>query len=399
MLVFKQPDSNTERMKEILMYKINWKISMKIFGIITLLFTLITSELFAENLYISPTGSGDGSRGKPWGIADFNNSSNWGSGVGKISPGDTVLFMDGTYTAPSGDYIIRARRSGTAGNQITLKAQNYQQAILDCKDNRPFGIFINQKNYISIEDFEITRCNVHIYVRDDKTNGGTDVHDIEIRGNYFNGSGDSCKSGSGIIASSSAHDIVIENNEFDNIGIRSNCNTGCHGHGIYLVGYNNIIRNNVFLPRSPNGHYHIKIDGYDDAARGKQSALIINNTFYGSGVGSCNLPHITRSHSHGVRSPGPAVIQDNIFYNPGNLIRQATVVRHSGTLDGWVFKNNVTNGDRYYISGTPTDINNLTASDGVTEDMLKKELGTGTGSGSQENTDVLSPPTGLIVID
>jgi hypothetical protein len=378
------------------MYKINWKISMKIFGIIALLFASITSELFAENLYISPTGSGDGSRDKPWGVADLNNSSNWGSGVGKISPGDTVLFMNGTYNAPSGESIIAAKRSGTAGNQITLKAQNYQRAILDCKDNQPFGIFINQKNYISIEDFEITRCNVHVFVRDDKRNGGTDVHDIEIRGNYFNGSGDNCKSGSGIIVSTSGHDIIIENNEFDNIGIRSNCNTGCHGHGIYLVGYNNIIRNNVFLPRSPNGNYHIKLDGYDDAAPGKQSALIINNTFIGSGLGSCNLPHITKSYDHGAHPPGPAVIRDNIFYNPGNWEGKATVVKHRGNVSGWVFKDNITNGDRYYISGTPTDTNNLKASDGVTEEMLKKMLVTGTGSGSQG--EIPEAPSNLRII-
>lgn len=71
----------------------------------------------AEDLYVGQTAAGSEAgidaanrRSMAW----LNAAGNWGTGAGKVSPGDTVHLV-GTFTAP-----LRVAGSGTAGNIITI---------------------------------------------------------------------------------------------------------------------------------------------------------------------------------------------------------------------------------------------------------------------------------------
>src|SRR5215475_14695230 len=77
----------------------------------------ISSPLFAENVYVSQSGAGDGSsctssRSASW----FNSSANWANPkqTGKIGPGDTV-FLCGTVTTS-----LALQNSGSTGSYVTI---------------------------------------------------------------------------------------------------------------------------------------------------------------------------------------------------------------------------------------------------------------------------------------
>lgn len=84
---------------------------------------LFSSVGFAEDLFIAQNSTGNGygtncSNTLP--LYFFNNAVNWGSGAGKISPGDTV-HLCGTITGTAGTNGLTTKGSGTSGNVITVK--------------------------------------------------------------------------------------------------------------------------------------------------------------------------------------------------------------------------------------------------------------------------------------
>ena len=86
----------------------------KIFAFIIILLS-ISIPSFAENIYISQGGTGDGtSCSSPRSASWFNTSGNWGAGAGKISGGDTV-YLCGSITSG-----LTVQASGSSGNIITI---------------------------------------------------------------------------------------------------------------------------------------------------------------------------------------------------------------------------------------------------------------------------------------
>jgi len=74
----------------------------------------ISIPAFAENIYVSQSGSGDGSScGSSRSASWFNSSGNWGGGAGQINGGDTV-YLCGTITS-----ALTMQGSGSSGNIIT----------------------------------------------------------------------------------------------------------------------------------------------------------------------------------------------------------------------------------------------------------------------------------------
>ncbi len=76
----------------------------------------------SESHYVAlnSQGSGNGSdpanaRALTW----LDTSSNWGTGAGKVSPGDTV-HLCGTFSVPAGTTVVTVHGSGTQGNEITI---------------------------------------------------------------------------------------------------------------------------------------------------------------------------------------------------------------------------------------------------------------------------------------
>src|SRR3990172_5372848 len=75
----------------------------------------ISIPAFAKNIYVSQSGSGDGSScGSSRSASWFNASGNWGSGTGQINGGDTV-YLCGTITS-----ALTVQTSGTVGSVITI---------------------------------------------------------------------------------------------------------------------------------------------------------------------------------------------------------------------------------------------------------------------------------------
>jgi hypothetical protein len=75
----------------------------------------ISIPAFAENIYVSQDGTGDGtSCSSPRSASWFNTSGNWGSGAGQINGGDTV-YLCGTINS-----ALTMQASGSSGAAITI---------------------------------------------------------------------------------------------------------------------------------------------------------------------------------------------------------------------------------------------------------------------------------------
>ncbi len=107
----------------------------------------MTSLVFSANgvaatYYLSSTvgaDSGSGTSGAPW--LTFSHA------LSTMTPGDTLIVKDGTY-----NQSINPSKSGTAGNPITIKAENAGQVTIDMQGSGS-GINIENKAYLTIEGF------------------------------------------------------------------------------------------------------------------------------------------------------------------------------------------------------------------------------------------------------
>lgn len=93
-------------------------LSNKFFALIAFLssFAFVTSA-FAEDLYVAQVAAGSAngtSASNAYAVTFFNTSSNWGTGTGKISPGDTVRLV-GTIST-----TLTVQGSGSSGSPITI---------------------------------------------------------------------------------------------------------------------------------------------------------------------------------------------------------------------------------------------------------------------------------------
>ncbi len=98
--------------------------------------------------YISPDGddSGVGTKEDPWGSFDH--------AISMLSPGDTLVLLDGTYDDDNTGYISydcsNNAPNGTEANPITIKAENERQAWID-GDGSENAIRIIECSYINID--------------------------------------------------------------------------------------------------------------------------------------------------------------------------------------------------------------------------------------------------------
>ena len=104
----------------------------KVFGVIVVLF--ITNYAHAVNYYISPGGFNGNS-----GLSEAEPKQTFGHTLPLLNAGDTLLLMNGTYTvATNGGFFAGCTGSafptgasdGTVGNEITVKAVNERQAVM-----------------------------------------------------------------------------------------------------------------------------------------------------------------------------------------------------------------------------------------------------------------------------
>ena len=203
----------------------------------------------AKNIYVKTSGN--------------NASSGLTEALAKLSipgaqaialPGDTVVVMDGTYFAGTGQFAyLTSANSGTAGNYITYKAQHKGMAIIDGNLTTDYGLFCYGVSYINIEGFkffETKMMSVPI------TAGSSHIN---IRDCEFSRNGKICTEttyGLDAIYINQSSYITIERNLFHDIGRLGLNEGGCvppsvywmsHDHGVYCEGGTNIyVQNNVF---------------------------------------------------------------------------------------------------------------------------------------------------------
>ena len=94
------------------------------------LFILAPIVASAATYYVAPNGNdaNPGTQAAPWRtVARAEGYA--------VNPGDTAIFLDGTYETPS----IYLDRSGTASQPITFKAQNKWGAIISSTSGCTYG--------------------------------------------------------------------------------------------------------------------------------------------------------------------------------------------------------------------------------------------------------------------
>lgn len=86
----------------------------------TLLLSLLAGGVLGADIFVSPTGSGSGTLGSPYGSIQ--------SAVNAAAAGDTIYLRAGTY-APSAN--IQVSKSGTRTSPIRIRPYQSEKVVLD----------------------------------------------------------------------------------------------------------------------------------------------------------------------------------------------------------------------------------------------------------------------------
>ncbi|KAI0817739.1 family 9 polysaccharide lyase [Xylaria sp. FL0064] len=127
----------------------------------------------AASIYVSPTGSGSGTIGSPYGSIQ--------TAVDAASAGDTIYLRAGTYSPTTN---IQITKSGTVASPITLRSYNNEKVIIDGKalPGTPYGLdedlpndergilHIEGGNYWYFYGLELINGPYGIYSRDSSHN-------------------------------------------------------------------------------------------------------------------------------------------------------------------------------------------------------------------------------------
>jgi len=300
--------------------------------LLIILIWLIGISVNATTYYVSTTGDNgnNGSTGSPWRTVNY--------GIQQLSAGDILLVRDGIYTEN-----FECTRSGTAVNRITIKSENKWGAVL--KNASYVYVFVNTGDYVTIQDFEVTKGAAQIWVGiytegSYTTIDGNKVHEISALNSGSHGA-------AGINTHTGSHSIIRNNYVYD-VGWEAAPDFLRGSQGIYVTTPYNEIYNNLVWNISGTGicTYHEPVD----------HNYIFNNTIF-----NCYTQGILIAAGEGT---GLAVdyceVRNNILYD----ITYSD--SHYGAIGVWgvvgshnIFTNNLlyNNGRDYtlYGYGTPVD--------------------------------------------
>jgi len=297
----------------------------------------------------------------------------FGSGGIAVSPGDVVVFENGTYTDGNSDgAVMTITGDGTASQWVAFVSRNRWGAHMWGNGNDSAeGISLSGADYVRVEGFEVSDVGNVGTPRGSAS--GIDLYDggwhSQIVGNHIHDIGRVCADPGntngqvGIYVQSgggSGESIIVENNLIHTIGRFFVGENGCGNttvsldHGMYLNGGAGggggaghvTIRNNVFH----DTHHGWGVQWYPGSL---SDIHVLNNTF-----AFCNE---NKQYTCIVldASVSSSSIKNNIFYNPqgGKTIEAQGF---SGTI---TIGNNLTSGSAMHDQGsTPpgmTLVNNL----------------------------------------
>jgi len=334
-----------------------------IFYVIFLLFLFSTAAMGAT-YYVAPSGndSNSGSTEYPWRTIQ--------KAADRVSPGDTVIIKDGTYThegAPGYNVIIG--RGGTEANPIIFKSENLHGAKLSGNgDHDRQNILISGgSNWIRIEGLWLDAAQTGIRCNPSAITSNTVIRNVKITNMYC----------SGIMTGSYTRNFTVENCVFNYIG---DSTSPCHGtdkhnpytheHGWYAQGAGHVAKNNIFSHMGAG--WAIKIDGYLGSFSGS-THTIVNNTFaHADNFFAYSSQYYQGGHitffRNGTGYGGATqsdmknvVVSNNVFYNPPVSVYNETGENFAIqmydtpdlTLSTLTMTNNVTDG-KHLVNFSPS---------------------------------------------
>ena len=275
----------------------------------------------ATTYYVATSGS-DGNPGtsdRPWRNPQKCAAS-------PIKAGDTCIVRSGTYTAPSGKFVLvnigTSAPSGTASQPITIKSEKPLGAVLvlpniNSSTNANSAFYVAKPYYV-IEGFDITGGTASgssidfIAIIVQRTATGLIVRLNSIHHIARSVCSNSVYGFDGIYMGGTAN-VLIERNRFYAIGRRRNGENGCatnrfmQDHGIYINGATNLtIRRNVIYDTNRGFPINIKANGY-----ALDGVNIYHNTIAGKSPTGSPPGQIAMSST--LRN---LKIRNNIFYDP-----------------------------------------------------------------------------------
>jgi hypothetical protein len=184
------------------------KKALTILACLTGLVFVMGTAVQAESIYIAQTsqGSNTGANAANAHSADwFNTAGNWGTGVGKISPGDTV-HLCGTFTGTAGGNMLRVQADGAANSPVTILFE--PGAIMQA----PYWLHVNSSGGMAGAGAIDTRSHNYITI-DGGTNG--------VIRNTDNGSLLAYQKATMLLfLGSGSHDVTIKNLTLANAFVR-----------------------------------------------------------------------------------------------------------------------------------------------------------------------------------
>ncbi|MFA6790478.1 MAG: right-handed parallel beta-helix repeat-containing protein, partial [Parcubacteria group bacterium] len=205
-----------------------------------LLAFIVRGETQAGTYYVSPGGSSSWAN-----CSNISTPCAVSTALGNAVAGDIVMFMDGTYNAPTSptyrDLVWNPAHSGTSGNPITFKALNRHQAIIKgTGSTSDSGVYAQPvigaigRNYITWDGFYLYARNssdtadIFVTARIDGSTGCSVINNT-FRAGAHNYGGATNNAG---VFFQGAHYLIIENNTFFGfIETSNNLNNGA------IIGY------------------------------------------------------------------------------------------------------------------------------------------------------------------
>ena len=270
-----------------------------------------------------------------WYVSTSGSDSNSGTqtspfltiqkGVDSASSGDTVSVANGTYTytGASDGILVNLNNSGSAGNLITLAAQNPGQVFLNGNSNLGgYGINVSA-NYWKISGLDISGFyNAGIFYNG---GGGTSGQNISIFNNVVHNNGNVGNTSTsyglaGMFANVNASNWIVNANVVHDNGRAGGLPNPNHDHGMYFDGFNFLVTNNIFYNALYGWHFQLET--------GASLIYLFNNTFYGP-AGS-EVPNDEPGSIVLADSNANVFIRNNIFYNP----YQNGIFTYNSTISG-----------------------------------------------------------------
>lgn len=310
--------------------------------------------------YVSPNGSdyNNGSATSPWQTPQHSSSV--------AQPGDTVVFMDGTYNLSAGggtgDWFIRT--GGTADHYVTYVAQHKWGAKLVGHGSGDGTTVIGMAGgYTIVKDFDITGPNANGF---NLSTNGTAASYNQAVGNYIHDMVTPCdaNSGAGITTGSGGnnyagvgHESAI-GNLIVNLVAAGGCPGGHQASGIAMMLPDGVAANNIVINCGD------AIEAWHAATNTVFYGNVVLNSGRGLSMGAGDAPGgITNNNS---------LVQNNVIVNGSG----PAIIETGGTGTNNVYKNNLVYGGNTSIqlsnglkatgtvSADPMFVNNTGAASG-----------------------------------